>query len=285
MPTPKKEGLFVHDLLNSTRDLLLILLRVLSLFVPLLLRPAVTRGFINPWIWPQFKVHRHDNRLPLSFTGAERDYGDPGAEERQDCFAEQKNAQGSMERRVYGVLTDCDLSSFTATMNSDYKKTSQQRTGTPPYMAHELLRGTSVLHLYRHDLESLFYIMLLTAARHTIGTPEREDKPGVILRGSGNLPYEDWFNEPRYRVLGSLKGSFLSESQPIALSRDFEDFRPWLEDLQQSFSSGFSLGLFSSKMWTNPILRAAVNSTVAKFDDATLGDASLMPPSWHESTT
>ena len=35
MPTPKKEVLFVHDLLNSTRDLLLILLRVLSLFVPL----------------------------------------------------------------------------------------------------------------------------------------------------------------------------------------------------------------------------------------------------------
>ena len=190
-----------------------------------------------------------------------------------------------MERRVYGVLTDYDLSSFTATMNSDYKKTSQQQTGTPPYMAHELLRGTSVLHLYRHDLESLFYIMLLTAARHTIGTPEREDKPRVILRRSRNLPYKDWFNEPRYRVLGSLKGSFLSESQPIALSRDFEDFCPWLEDLQQSFSSGFSLGLFSSKMWTNPILRAAVNSTVAKFDDATLGDASLMPPSWHEFPT
>ena len=35
MPTPKKEVLFVHDLLNSTRGLLLILLRVLSLFVPL----------------------------------------------------------------------------------------------------------------------------------------------------------------------------------------------------------------------------------------------------------
>ena len=35
MPTPKKEGSFVHDLLNSTRDLLLILLRVPSSFVPL----------------------------------------------------------------------------------------------------------------------------------------------------------------------------------------------------------------------------------------------------------
>ena len=186
-------------------------------------------------------------------------------------FIEEKNVQGSMERRVYGVLADYDLSSFTATMNSDYKKTSQQRTGTPPYMAHELLMDASPFHLYRHDLESLFYIMLLTAARHLIGTPEGEDKPRVILRRSWNLPYEKWFNETHYEVLGLRKKEFLLNTQPITLYQDFEDFRPWLEDLQQSFSSGFSLGLFSSNMRTNPILRATFNSTVAEFDDGTLG--------------
>ena len=94
----------------------------------------------------------------------------------------RRTRKGVWSGESTGSLTDYDLSSFMATMNSDYKKTSQQRTGIPPYMAHELLRGTSVLHLYRHDLESLFYIMLLTAACHTIGTPEREDKPRVILR-------------------------------------------------------------------------------------------------------
>ena len=182
-----------------------------------------------------------------------------------------------MERRIYGVLMDYDLSSFTATMNSDYKKTSQQRTGTPPYMAHELLRGTSALHLYRHDLESLFYIMLLTAARHMIQTPKGENKPRVILRRPWNLPYEDWFNETHYEVLGLRKNAFFLETQPIKLSQDFEDFRPWLEDLQQSFSSGFSLGLFSSNMRTNPILRATFNSTVAEFDDGTLGGCVTYP--------
>ena len=184
---------------------------------------------------------------------------------------EEKNGRGEMERRVYGVLTDYDLSSFTATMNSDYKKTSQQRTGTPPYMAHELLMDASPFHLYRHDLESLFYIMLLTAARHMIGTPEGEDKPRVILRRWWSLPYEDWFNQPHYNVLGSLKVAFLLKTQPITLSRDFEDFLPWLEDLRQCFSTGFSLGLFSSNTRINPALRAAVNSTVAKFDGGTLG--------------
>ena len=183
-------------------------------------------------------------------------------------FRKEKNAEGKRERKVYGVLTDYDLSSLRATMNSDYTKTSQQRTGTPPYMAQELLKGTSTLHLYRHDLESLFYIMLLMAARHTIGTPEGEKKPRVVMRGSRRLPYQDWFDEPRYNFLGSLKGAFLTDMEFIALSPVFEDFLPWLVDLQQCFSSGFKLQPSSNKpmqlTW-----RAAVQP--AKFDDETLG--------------
>ena len=186
---------------------------------------------------------------------------------------EEKNGRGEMERRVYGVLTDYDLSSFTATMNSDYKKTSQQRTGTPPYMAHELLMDASPFHLYRHDLESLFYIMLLTAARHMIGTPEGEDKPRVILRRWWSLPYEDWFDQPRYNILGSLKESFLLKTQPITLSQDFEDFLPWLEDLQQCFSTGFKLkpsyNNRAQKIWRAAVQPATVQPV--EFDDGTLG--------------
>jgi hypothetical protein len=187
-----------------------------------------------------------------------------------------ENAEG--ERKVYGVLTDYDLSSWTSLMNSNYEKTSQQRTGTPPYMAHELLRNTSNIHLYRHDLESLFYIMLLMAARHTIGTPEGENGRRVITRKSKRLPFQDWFNEPRYHVLGSLKGSFLSELQPITLSPVFEDFLPWLEDLQQCFSSGFNSSLpiitgrrrFGGQLLTLPSLSLTTKPW---------GDISPMPPS------
>ena len=188
-------------------------------------------------------------------------------------FIKEKNTQGSMEQRVYGVLADYDLSSFTATMNSDYKKTSQQRTGTPPYMAQELLKGTSSLHLCRHDLESLFYIMLLTASRHMIGTPEGEDKPRVILRKFLALPFENWFNETCYHTLGSLKGTFFSDMQLITLSQDFEDFLPWLEDLQQCFSTGFkhkpSYDNQARKIWRVAVKPAAVQPI--EFDDETLG--------------
>ena len=116
--------------------------------------------------------------------------------------------------------------------------------------------------------------MLLTAARHIIGIPEGEDKPRVILGGLGgswDIPYEDWFNETHYDVLGLRKGALFTDLQPIKLSEDFEDFRPWLEDLQKCFSSGFTLGLVSSTMRMNSFFRAAVNSTVAEFDDETLG--------------
>ena len=92
--------------------------------------------------------------------------------------------------------------------------------------------------MYRHDLESLFYIMLLTAARHTIETPEGEEKPRVIMRRSGNLPFERWFNQPLFDMLGSLKATFLLKMQPITLSRTFRDFLPWLRGLQLCFSTG-----------------------------------------------
>ena len=189
-------------------------------------------------------------------------------------FIKEKNVEGKKEQKVYGVLTDYDLSSSSDTMNSDYTKTSQQRTGTPPYMAQELLKGTSPLHLYRHDLESLFYIMLLMAARHTIGTPEGEKKPRVVMRGLRGLPYQNWFDEPRYDVLGLRKRAFLTDIEPIVLAPVFEDFRPWLVDLQNCFSVGLRLKLVCSdtmKNTKNPIVRAAVNSSIAAFDDETLG--------------
>ena len=174
-----------------------------------------------------------------------------------------------VDGKVYGVLTDYDLSSWTNSLNPDYTKTSQQRTGTPPYMAQELLKGTSPLHLYRHDVESLFYIMLLTSARHTIGIPEEEEKPRMFMRGLKRLPYQDWFNERRYRTLGSLKETFFSDWHVVELSQTFEDFRPWLEDLQACFSRGFRLKPNPNER--EPRGRQPAEPATVQFDDETLG--------------
>jgi len=106
-----------------------------------------------------------------------------------------------VERKVYGVLTDYDLASWTRTLRDDYTKTSQQRTGTPPFMAVGLLDGTDALHLYRHDAESRFYIMLILATHYEI---KKGEGGGLRTRqGLQELPYQSWFDQPFYKGLAA----------------------------------------------------------------------------------
>ena len=154
-------------------------------------------------------------------------------------IVKEENAEGVVEEKVYGVLADFDLSSWTKDMNEDYSKTSQQRTGTPPFMAYELLDGSEGLHLYRHDLESLFYIMLILVTHYEIQPSTEKEEGGLRVRqGSGELPYKLWFGEPTYKALAHYKHGLFSVREPLDLSPDFEDFREWLEELRLSFRLG-----------------------------------------------
>jgi len=195
----------------------------------------------------------------------------------------EMNTQGKSEQQVYGVLTDYDLSSWKKDLNDNYTRTSQQRTGTPPYMAHELLLGASTTHLYRHDLESLFYIMLLMGARHTIvpakGGPDTKGKAQVVMR-EGMRPYQMWFNAQPYTLLGSIKRTFISTRGAIELSPAFEDFRRWLEDLLYGFWRGVASKDFRSGDQVEPPLwrlelaggsAGRVTPAPVPFDDETLG--------------
>jgi serine/threonine protein kinase len=175
--------------------------------------------------------------------------------------------------KVYGVLMDFDLSSWKDALKGDYTMTSQQRTGTPPYMAHELLLGTSGTHLYRHDLESLFYVMLLTAARHTVGSPKKGGKRRLIMRKLKMLPFHGWFDQINYETLGSLKGAFLADKKALSLAKDFKDFHQWLKFLQRCFHIGFKKQPSSDddevQDWEAGLIEAERGPP--DFDDETLG--------------
>jgi hypothetical protein len=116
-------------------------------------------------------------------------------------------------------------------------------------MAYELLRDGSLTHLYRHDLESLFYVMLLLCARHTF-TQETNEKTKktkttrrLVMRPvkfPGTLPYAKWFDARDYEVLGNSKNTFFTELDRIKLSPVFEDFCPWLRPIQHQFGEGFA---------------------------------------------
>ena len=144
-----------------------------------------------------------------------------------------------IDDQVYGVLMDYDISSWV------YMNNSRQRVGTPPYMAQELLKGTSAAHLYRHDIESLFYIMLLTCARHSFEPVkgEGEENPTQRMVRLEEFPYLTWFTQQNDEALGNEKFAFIVGKEPIKLSPDFEDFEPWLRDIRYCFSEGFKAKL------------------------------------------
>ena len=97
-----------------------------------------------------------------------------------------------IEGKVRGVLTDFDLSSLKTTLDSGRTNTSQQRSGMPPYMAYGLLGEEDPVHLYRHDLESLFYVMLMLAARYEIQAPgEGRETGGLRTRDKQKLPLKE----------------------------------------------------------------------------------------------
>ena len=193
------------------------------------------------------------------------------------------NAKGKSEWKVYGVLTDYDLSSWRKDLENDYTRTSQQRTGTPPYMAFELLQGTSSTHLYRHDLESLFYIMLLVAAPQTItpteGSSNAKPKGQVVIQKEES-PYQKWFTTQDYDTLGSIKQVFLSSTRGLHLSPAFEGFRLWLVDMRSDFSNGLKSKLLhqpasteQGSNWRQRQLGRSASSSVSTsvpFDDVTL---------------
>ena len=141
--------------------------------------------------------------------------------------------------KVFGVLTDFDLSSWKVDLAKDYMRTSQQRTGTPPYMAYGLLKGSDASHLYRHDVESIFYIMLMLATRYEIRAPKRGEGGGVqILQEPRKLPFDGWFDQPSYEQLADSKRGFIADTGNLNLSPVFEDFRHWLQVLRVSFRRG-----------------------------------------------
>jgi hypothetical protein len=144
-------------------------------------------------------------------------------------------------------------------------------------MAQELLQRTSKIHLYRHDVESLFWIMLMMCGRHSIEEEMgdgKEAKMQVVMR-EGRLPYEDWFNERKYTALGLSKESFFMKVEAIELSPQFEDFRGWLRGLQHCFSEGFKLQRSRSQqgplVWLPSGFVGGVKLAPVEFDEETLG--------------
>ena len=180
-------------------------------------------------------------------------------------WIEETDAEGNPEKRVCGVLTDYDLSSWTEHLKTDNTRTSQHRTGTPPYMAFELLDGTNPTHLYRHDIESLFYVMLVMCCRNAFGCAN--DDAAVFL----HRPFEEWLGEQSYRTLANAKARFFLGTKTFQLPSIFKDFYPWLKGLRLQFSAGFrARGAYDDEQESTELYGTSTGR-VNQFNEETLG--------------
>ncbi|KAK7440198.1 hypothetical protein VKT23_017140 [Stygiomarasmius scandens] len=134
--------------------------------------------------------------------------------------------------QVYGVLNDFDLASK---LPPPQGLTSLQRTGTKPYMALDLLDPNWRMgHTYRHDLESLFYVVLIFCCHYDklISSPH-------LQKIQGSRPFDQWFSAST-QLVGSLKTAFFLTKDNIDVTKHFDGFKVCLTRLKTRIAAGHS---------------------------------------------
>ncbi|KAJ4494786.1 kinase-like domain-containing protein [Lentinula edodes] len=160
--------------------------------------------------------------------------------------------------KKYGVLNDWDLAIWLD--EQDGFSTSQFRTGTRPYMTHEQHSPDwEGPHRYRHDMESLFYVIVLLAT--LFSNPSEKDHEHSKKR----QPYTKWFTQGDDFLLDKKISIILDLLWRPFPTHFFSAFHQWLQSLQQCLYDGFTAYKYFVKRQTdNP-------HQVLHFNDDTLG--------------
>lgn len=114
-----------------------------------------------------------------------------------------------------GILNDFDL----AVMNNNLAKSSLERTGTLPFMALALLKNpTNLPHLFRHDVESLFYVLVWIAVQY--------DERGNRIK---TKQIEDWRAAETIEAMRKAKNDFLIDPMKnLVLTGFYQDLERWI---------------------------------------------------------
>ncbi|KAJ3746578.1 hypothetical protein DFH05DRAFT_1458828 [Lentinula detonsa] len=134
--------------------------------------------------------------------------------------------------KIYGVLNDWDLAIW---LNNERNgPTSLFRTGMKPYMAHEQQSvNWEGPHRYRHDMESMFYVMLLFICLYS------QPNEKVPHLEENDYEYEEWHRRDDW-FLRDKKSSVVTTAlfTPPA-TPFFVGFFMWLTELQGHLCRGF----------------------------------------------
>ena len=126
--------------------------------------------------------------------------------------------------QVIGVLNDFD---FALDMDKKVEVPSSMRCiGTTPFMAIHLLSDEPPLHLYRHDLESLFWVMIWHVHRYD------NDE----FRGEQAL-FEDWTHVSSSDLALKKRGHL---SMKVTAAETYQALNPLLNIIRLVFCFGFA---------------------------------------------
>jgi len=135
-----------------------------------------------------------------------------------------------------GILNDFDMAvERLPEVKETQVNAAHHRTGTLPFMALELLDNheTEPVHLYRHDLESFFYILIWGATHYDFESQTRRSTPNLM---------KDWLNpktapDMKFRLLNGPY--FQSAITPLKLKPFDELWQKWVVPLRVVFGRAF----------------------------------------------
>ena len=87
-----------------------------------------------------------------------------------------------------GVVNDWDMASILNDEGEVPTSTAKHRTGTIPFMARDLLESDPPPHLYRHDLESFFYLLVWSTIHYDLKNKVRLPVCQDLARWDSNDP-------------------------------------------------------------------------------------------------
>ncbi|KAJ4483914.1 hypothetical protein J3R30DRAFT_3368102 [Lentinula aciculospora] len=134
---------------------------------------------------------------------------------------------------IYGVLNDWDLAIWLNDQRDG--PTSKFRTGTKPYMAHEQhgikWQGP---HRFRHDLESVFYVILLLVSLYS------SPKVKAVEPDTGGYGYQEWHKQDDEFLEGKKANILLRANWEPSVTTFFCGFALWLTTLRRALRRGFA---------------------------------------------
>ncbi|KAF8885203.1 hypothetical protein BD779DRAFT_1673838 [Infundibulicybe gibba] len=153
-------------------------------------------------------------------------------------YRKAKNENG--EDVIYGVLNDFDLALWGPAKGPQ----SKQHTGTKQFMSIDLLDHTRPCsHFHRHDLESIFYVMVF----HLCGYHEGEEIA---------FPLQKWRKATGESLYESKNTLFMGVLPPA--TEHYIPLRKWITRLKTIFREGY-------------LARSDATDNLEPFDEKTLG--------------